>query len=186
MSEKIFTINEALQSMGKNTVLKTLEAMKQYIIEHAVEGPQGPQGIQGPKGDKGDRGLTGATGPKGDTGPQGPKGDTGLGFSNIIGNGGVIAIGRGQARTFLFIANEASDEGMVGSSIRKNTSTAPVDNLYLGGSGYFITISCLYDGTIHLIAPQFESVQNLWTDSETLTFNQGDYECFLMEIGVPE
>lgn len=57
-----------VEDLDNPTILQTLRAMKQYVVEHAV---------QGPKGDPGPAGTPGATGPKGEQGAQGPIGPQG-------------------------------------------------------------------------------------------------------------
>lgn len=84
-----------IEDLDNPTILQTLKAMKQYVVDHAVQGepgpqgpagatgatgPQGPQGEQGPRGEQGPQGPTGpagATGSQGPEGPQGPQGATG-------------------------------------------------------------------------------------------------------------
>ena len=75
-----------IEDLDNPTILQTLKAMKQYVVDHAIQGEPGPQGPtgpagatgqQGPEGPKGDTGATGSQGPKGDTGAQGPQGPEG-------------------------------------------------------------------------------------------------------------
>ena len=66
-----------IEDLDNPTILQTLKAMKQYVVDHAIQGEPGPQGPTGPAGATGQQGLEGPQGPQGATGSQGPKGDTG-------------------------------------------------------------------------------------------------------------
>ena len=66
-----------IEDLDNPTILQTLNAMKQYVVDHAVQGEPGPQGPAGATGTTGSQGPEGPQGPQGATGPQGPKGDTG-------------------------------------------------------------------------------------------------------------
>ena len=66
-----------IEDLDNPTILQTLNAMKQYVVDHAVQGEPGPQGPAGATGAMGSQGPEGPQGPQGATGPQGPKGDTG-------------------------------------------------------------------------------------------------------------
>lgn len=66
-----------IEDLDNPTILQTLKAMKQYVVDHAIQGEPGPQGPAGATGATGSQGPEGPQGPQGATGPQGPKGDTG-------------------------------------------------------------------------------------------------------------
>ena len=59
------------------TVSRTLENMKKYIEENAIQGPKGETGVQGPNGAKGETGPQGEQGQQGVQGPQGIQGPAG-------------------------------------------------------------------------------------------------------------
>lgn len=66
-----------IEDLDNPTILQTLKAMKQYVVDHAIQGEPGPQGPTGPAGATGPQGPEGPQGPQGATGPQGPTGSTG-------------------------------------------------------------------------------------------------------------
>lgn len=54
-----------LEGLKNPTILQQLNAMKQYVIDHAIQGPAGPQGEPGKDGTNGTDGAPGAPGTPG-------------------------------------------------------------------------------------------------------------------------